>query len=110
VGVPVGMVVAGELPEGLLDFLVGGRLPHAQDCVVVLEFHQSGFRKPLALLISAARFGPHFILIKYLRSHMDVQLSDFVTIGLLVLLEGLLSADNALALALMILRLPPRDQ
>jgi YkoY family integral membrane protein len=41
---------------------------------------------------------------------MDVQLSDFVTIGLLVLLEGLLSADNALVLALMILGLPRGDQ
>jgi YkoY family integral membrane protein len=41
---------------------------------------------------------------------MDVQLSDFVTIGLLVVLEGLLSADNALVLALMILGLPRRDQ
>ena len=41
---------------------------------------------------------------------MDVQLSDFVTIGLLVLLEGLLSADNALVLALMILGLARRDQ
>jgi YkoY family integral membrane protein len=41
---------------------------------------------------------------------MDVQLSDFVTIGLLVLLEGLLSADNALVLALMILGLPRVDQ
>lgn len=41
---------------------------------------------------------------------MDVQFSDFITIGLLVLLEGLLSADNALVLALMILGLPRRDQ
>jgi YkoY family integral membrane protein len=41
---------------------------------------------------------------------MDVQVSDFVTIGLLVLLEGLLSADNALVLAMMILGLPRRDQ
>src|SRR5258708_29880064 len=41
---------------------------------------------------------------------MDVQLSDFITIGLLVLLEGLLSADNALVLALMILGLPRPDQ
>ena len=41
---------------------------------------------------------------------MHVQLSDFVTIGLLVLLEGLLSADNALVLALMILGLPRKDQ
>src|SRR5215510_5811147 len=41
---------------------------------------------------------------------MDVQVSDFVTIGLLVVLEGLLSADNALVLAIMILGLPRRDQ
>ena len=32
---------------------------------------------------------------------MDVQVSDFITISLLVLLEGLLSADNALVLAMM---------
>jgi YkoY family integral membrane protein len=41
---------------------------------------------------------------------MDVQFADFLTIGLLVVLEGLLSADNALVLALMILGLPRRDQ
>src|SRR3954454_23145239 len=41
---------------------------------------------------------------------MDVQLSDFVNIGLLVVLEGLLSADNALVLAMMILGLPRADQ
>ena len=41
---------------------------------------------------------------------MDVQLADFVTIGLLVVLEGLLSADNALVLAVMILGLPRADQ
>lgn len=41
---------------------------------------------------------------------MHVQVSDLVTIGLLVLLEGLLSADNALVLAMMILGLPRRDQ
>jgi len=41
---------------------------------------------------------------------MDVQLSDFVNIGLLVILEGLLSADNALVLAMMILGLPRQDQ
>ena len=40
---------------------------------------------------------------------MDVHLTDFVTIGLLVLLEGLLSADNALVLAILVLGLP-RDQ
>ena len=41
---------------------------------------------------------------------MHVQFSDFITIGVLVLLEGLLSADNALVLALMIVGLPRRDQ
>src|SRR6478735_11826592 len=41
---------------------------------------------------------------------MDVQFSDFINIGLLVVLEGLLSADNALVLAMMILGLPRGDQ
>jgi YkoY family integral membrane protein len=41
---------------------------------------------------------------------MDVQLSDILTIGLLIVLEGLLSADNALVLAVMILGLARRDQ
>jgi YkoY family integral membrane protein len=41
---------------------------------------------------------------------IDVQLSDFVTIGVLVALEGLLSADNALVMAIMVLGLPRRDQ
>jgi YkoY family integral membrane protein len=37
---------------------------------------------------------------------VDVQVSDLLTIGLLVLLEGLLSADNALVLAILVLGLP----
>ena len=41
---------------------------------------------------------------------MDVHASDFITIGLLVLLEGLLSADNALVLAILVLGLPRREQ
>jgi YkoY family integral membrane protein len=41
---------------------------------------------------------------------MDVQLSDFLTVGLLVVLEGLLSADNALVVAVMILGLPRPQQ
>jgi YkoY family integral membrane protein len=41
---------------------------------------------------------------------MNVQPGDFITIGLLVLLEGLLSADNALVLAIMILGLRRPDQ
>jgi YkoY family integral membrane protein len=41
---------------------------------------------------------------------MEFQLSDVVTVGLLVVLEGLLSADNALVVAVMILGLPRRQQ
>jgi YkoY family integral membrane protein len=41
---------------------------------------------------------------------MDVQASDFLTIGLLVLIEGLLSADNALVLAILVLGLPRHEQ
>jgi YkoY family integral membrane protein len=41
---------------------------------------------------------------------VDVQLSDFLTVGLLVVLEGLLSADNALVVAVMILGLPRPQQ
>jgi YkoY family integral membrane protein len=41
---------------------------------------------------------------------MDVHVTDFLTIGLLVVLEGLLSADNALVLAILVLGLPRRDQ
>jgi len=41
---------------------------------------------------------------------MDLQLSDLLTVGLLVILEGLLSADNALVVAVMILGLPRRQQ
>jgi YkoY family integral membrane protein len=41
---------------------------------------------------------------------MDVQVADFVTIGLLVIIEGLLSADNALVLAILVLGLPKHEQ
>jgi YkoY family integral membrane protein len=37
---------------------------------------------------------------------LDFQVTDLVTIGLLVALEGLLSADNALVMAIMVLGLP----
>src|SRR5712692_5851461 len=36
--------------------------------------------------------------------------SDFVTVALLVALEGLLSADNAMVLAVLVLGLPKRQQ
>jgi YkoY family integral membrane protein len=41
---------------------------------------------------------------------MDVQFADLLTIALLVLLEGLLSADNALVLAILVLGLPRKHQ
>ncbi len=37
---------------------------------------------------------------------MDIAASDLVTVGLLIALEGLLSADNALVIAVMVLGLP----
>jgi YkoY family integral membrane protein len=41
---------------------------------------------------------------------MDFQYSDLLTIALLVVLEGLLSADNALVLAILVLGLPRHQQ
>ena len=41
---------------------------------------------------------------------MPIATSDLVTIGLLVALEGLLSADNALVMAIMVLGLPGHDR
>lgn len=41
---------------------------------------------------------------------MDLQFADLVTVALLVALEGLLSADNAMVLAVLVLGLPTRDQ
>jgi YkoY family integral membrane protein len=41
---------------------------------------------------------------------LDVSASDFLTIGLLVALEGLLSADNAMVLAVLVLGLPRDEQ
>jgi YkoY family integral membrane protein len=40
---------------------------------------------------------------------LDITAPDLFTIGLLVVLEGLLSADNALVMAIMVLGLPRRD-
>jgi YkoY family integral membrane protein len=48
-----------------------------------------------------ARFPPYIV---------DFHASDLLTIGLLVLLEGLLSADNALVLAILVLGLPRDEQ
>lgn len=41
---------------------------------------------------------------------MHIEAADFVVIALLVILEGLLSADNALVLAILVLGLPRRQQ
>jgi YkoY family integral membrane protein len=41
---------------------------------------------------------------------LDIAGSDLVTIGLLVVLEGLLSADNAMVLAVLVLSLPKAEQ
>jgi YkoY family integral membrane protein len=41
---------------------------------------------------------------------LDIQLADLITIGLLVALEGLLSADNAMVLAVLVLGLPKHEQ
>ena len=41
---------------------------------------------------------------------IDFQYADLLTIGLLVILEGLLSADNALVLAILVLGLPKDQQ
>ena len=41
---------------------------------------------------------------------MDVQSGDLITVGLLVALEGLLSADNAMVLAVLVLGLPREQQ
>jgi YkoY family integral membrane protein len=40
----------------------------------------------------------------------DISPADLVTVGLLVVLEGLLSADNALVLAILVLGLPKKQQ
>ena len=40
----------------------------------------------------------------------DVTPSDFITVGLLVVLEALLSADNAMVLAILVLGLPRHEQ
>jgi YkoY family integral membrane protein len=41
-----------------------------------------------------------------LTGFFDLQAADFATIGILIILEGLLSADNALVMAIMVLGLP----
>jgi len=40
----------------------------------------------------------------------NVHAADLITVGFLVILESLLSADNALVMAVMVLRLDQRDR
>ncbi len=42
--------------------------------------------------------------------HAPIEAADFLTIGLLVVLEAVLSADNALVLAVLVLPLPQEEQ
>src|SRR5262249_22039028 len=49
------------------------------------------------------------VSLRHTEISVSVVASDFLTIALLVLLEGLLSADNAMVLAVLVLGLP-RDQ
>jgi YkoY family integral membrane protein len=48
--------------------------------------------------------------VPFLTLFQDFHVSDLLTVGLLVLLEGLLSADNAMVLAVLVLGLPKKDQ
>ena len=41
---------------------------------------------------------------------MNIELADLVTVGVLIALEGLLSADNAMVLAVIVLGLPKKEQ
>src|SRR5207237_277900 len=154
--VHVGMMLARQLPVGLLQFLVGRGLRDAERGVVVLEFHiqtpdlktrstacppykptssvmrsiscmsrRRASRPVVSLFIrgrrrrtasaivksrcTPARFTPSSstrCLMTFRRSSSS---RDYTRM-LLVLLEGLLSADNALVLAVMILGLARRDQ
>ena len=52
--------------------------------------------------------GPR-VAIGWEQTALDFQASDLVTIALLIALEGLLSADNALVMAIMVLGLPKHE-
>ncbi|MSO50099.1 MAG: hypothetical protein EXQ49_09425 [Acidobacteria bacterium] len=85
-----------EFAVGFFDLCLGRGLGDAERGVVVLELH---WHHPFSPDVTLAGLVP-----------IDVQFADFVTIGLLIVLEGLLSADNALVMAIMVLSLPRRDQ
>src|SRR5688572_29628105 len=50
------------------------------------------------------------MLVSHTEGPVDFQASDLITIVVLVLLEGLLSADNAMVLAVLVLGLPKHQQ
>jgi len=56
--------------------------------------------------VNTATLEPYFATL----GDFDVTPSDFVTIGLLIVLEALLSADNAMVLAILVLGLPKAEQ
>ena len=64
----------------------------------------STWAHPAPAVISAGRQTRDTIL------HLDVTGSDLLTVALLVALEGLLSADNAMVLAVLVLGLPKHEQ
>jgi len=45
-----------------------------------------------------------------IEDRLDIQIADLITVALLVALEGLLSADNAMVLAVLVLGLPKAEQ
>ncbi len=96
------MVLARELPIRLLDFFFGGGFRDAERRVVVLEVHGA---------------DPEYVRATYTGKacsrtwlSQGCNPADFVTIALLVMLEGLLSADNAMVLAVLVLGLPKDRQ
>src|SRR5262249_55890250 len=101
-GIDVGVMLARELPVGLLDFFFARVLRDAERRVVVLEIHGAGSR------VRGCDLYWQGVLSNGL--FPGVQPADFVTIALLVMLEGLLSADNAMVLAVLVLGLPKYEQ
>jgi YkoY family integral membrane protein len=58
--------------------------------------------------VAAANQAPQ--LRDTMKAVLDIQVGDLITVALLVALEGLLSADNAMVLAVLVLGLPKHEQ
>ena len=63
----------------------------------------------IRFLVPVVPVAPRRTCLYFARVLFDLQFADFITIGILVILEGLLSADNALVMAIMVLGLPRAD-